>query len=203
MITNKKSNQRDRIINYLTVSGKGGDDLPMLTKKDQERLDRILQMRALFLQYKIKRKTIDVFRAVTGVSESLAYIDFREMEHVLGSVRAVSKEFKRQMVEEAAWELHVKALAAKQFVAAKGALDVIVKVSRLDQPDEKAIDYSQFEAPPVRIGFYPEKVARQLPPDKELIPLLKKLAGKNNDITLKIEQFTKDIESIEYDEDPD
>lgn len=200
MLLSKKSDQTDRIINYLSRKGKGEEDLPVLSQKDQDKLGRILQLSALVRQHKVKRKAIDLFVATTGISESQAYLDYREMELVMGSTESVSKQFQRTMVIESAWEVYAKAIQDKDLRAANGALTVITRVGRLDQPDEHAIDYESFTPPPVRIGWYPEKVAKDLPPDRELIPLLKKLAGKHNDIKLRIEEMTKDVEEIDHEE---
>lgn len=203
MITTKNSNQIDRIINYLVISGRSQDgDLPTLTPKDAEMLDRYVQLRSLFLRHKIKRKAIDIFRAETivngkPISESQAYLDFKNMERVFGSSERVVKEFQRLMVVEGSWEIVAKAMLNKDFRAANGAYANIIKAAGLDRDEPDLPDYENFVPPPVRIDWIPEKVARDLPDDKTLIKYLKKLSGKK-DLKFKSEEMVKDADDAEF-----
>lgn len=206
MITTKHDNQITRIINYLLALGRSKDaDVPMLTKKDADILDRYVQLRALYFQYKIKRKAIDMFRGVMrangkSISESQAYLDFKNMEHVFGNTERVKKEFQRMMVVEAAWENAAKAEIEKDFRAVNGAHSNIIKAAELDKHSPELPDYSTFVPPPVRIAWLPEKVASGLPDDKTLIKYLKKLSRKK-DMKFKFEEMVKDdADDAEYSE---
>jgi len=193
----KHENQRDRIIAYLANRHKGGNDIHILSAQDQRKVDALLQMAAIIREHKVKSKCVDIYMGETGHKKSQAYSDFDEAQAILGSVSRVSKEFQRSLFVDCCWEIYAKAMAKGDLKSANGAMSNLQRALGFDKQDVNLPDYSRFQPPPQRFGWFPKEVARNLPPDKELIPLLKKLTGKQREITFMFENLAEDAEESE------
>lgn len=203
MLEHKRNDQRDRIIYHLQRKQQTEevDDQIALTPKDQEKLDRVLTLSALHLEHHYKAATIPIYMRLTGVSKSQAYLDWYDMEHVMGSIERVKKEYLRALYTEWCHEMHAEARAAGDIKTALKAVDVSAKYNMLDKEDPNLPDYSKLKPTQVIIGFFPEFTeSEEDMSHKEMDQWVKQLVGNKRDIGLRLQRVAEDVDNIHNDD---
>lgn len=186
-LTTKTDNEK--IIEFLIQDG----DEIRLTKKLQEKLDRMDHCRDLIKQYGARTRVANILMKNYQISRAQAYRLFQDTQDVYGATQRTSREFWLDILMGFMIDDRQKALLKQDFRSvATIEKNMITAVEKL-AGDKDTIPFEKVQPPQVIIGFFPETTKVELPDDWEA--QVKQIIKPKR----KIDQVMHDAQIIEED----
>lgn len=186
-LTTKTDNEK--IIEFLIQDG----DEIRLTKKLQEKLDRMDHCRDLIKQYGARTRVANILMKNYQISRAQAYRLFQDTQDVYGATQRTSREFWLDILMGFMIDDRQKALLKQDFRSvATIEKNMITAVEKL-AGDKDTIPFEKVQPPQVIIGFFPETTKVELPDDWEA--QVKQIIKPKR----KIDQVMHDAQIVEED----
>lgn len=169
--------ERDKIIAYLQDDSGG----QILSKKEQELLERYDYADNLIRSYKSDKKIVAMLVSKFKYSKITAYRDIKNAKYVHGSVCKVEKEYWRDLLIKSIIETMAMAKAKKDFKALAMCHANLYKAVGLDKDDSQAIPFEHLQQHIINITYSPNLLGVEpIENLEEVINELKKKRLKKN-----------------------
>lgn len=132
----------DIILDHLT---KEGDDRPVLSPEQEERLDMIMEADQLLMKYAQPTVIKLLVNRFPEISTSTAYRIVGESKEIFNTVNMVDRDFGRRLAIKWAFEAHDLAIKKRDPKALASVVDKLIKVFGLDRDDSGKIDPEKLE----------------------------------------------------------
>jgi hypothetical protein len=143
---------------YLTA---GTRNPVLLTEIEDEYRRRLMSVWALLCRYHSDEQVRAIHMKNTGLSQSAAYADIRNAISLFGDVRRSEKEGRRHQMYEWCVRTWQMAADAGDVKAMNRALENMMTLMGLNQPDGDAPDFTKLEAGAI-IALLPEGMERSI-----------------------------------------